>query len=154
MKGRAEMDSRKLEDCSVPMQACLAEFEEQMRGQNIAFVRACTYRDTATQDALFAQGRTRPGLVVTWLKGGMSLHNDMLEGKPAANAADYYPLLNGKLCGASTDVELALWAKMGQIAANCGLEWGGNWSNGKRDMPHVQLKRTLYLSTINQNYKG
>ena len=146
------MSSRKIEDCSIPMQATLAEFELQLTGSGIDFVRSCTYRSSDEQNALYAQGRTAPGFVVTWAKGGQSPHNDISAGMPchqpaedgdipASNAADYYPLLHGKLCGTLTDRELALWTKMGQIGAACGLEWGGNWTARKKDMPHFQLPK-------------
>lgn len=140
------IDSRKLDLLSVPMLACVMEFEAQLKGHGIKFVRSCTYRDNEAQDALYALGRTKPGRVVTWARGGQSLHNDTQDGQPASNAADYYPLVFGKLAGTATDDDLALWAKMGQIATACGLEWGGNWPAGKVDRPHVQLNRAAYLA--------
>ena len=131
--------TRNLDALSVAMLAHCMEFEEQMRGAGIKFVRTCTYRSADEQDALYAQGRTAPGRIITWAKGGQSRHNDTQDGHPASNAADYYPLVAGKLCGDKTDAELALWAKLGQIAVACGLEWGGNWKSGRRDLPHVQM---------------
>jgi peptidoglycan L-alanyl-D-glutamate endopeptidase CwlK len=139
------MSSRKLEDCSVPMIACLSEFEAQLTGKSIAFVRACTYRSPAEQNDLYALGRTRPGLIVTHAKAGQSLHNDEIEGLPASNAADYYPLLHGKLCSDKTDQELELWEILGETAEQCGLVWGGRWTSVKRDRPHVQLNQAAYL---------
>jgi peptidoglycan L-alanyl-D-glutamate endopeptidase CwlK len=139
------MSSRKLEDCSLAMLAHLVEFEEQMRGEGIPFVRACTYRSAEEQELEYAKGRTAPGRIVTWAPGGQSLHNDTSNGKPAANAADYYPLQNGRLLDNKTDYEIAIWNRMGAIAVKCGLEWGGNWPLLKRDMPHVQLNRAAYM---------
>lgn len=144
------MSSRKLCDCSIPMQAALAEFELALTGARISFVRACTYRSNAEQAELYASGRTKPGLIVTHALPGQSLHNDELSGVPASNAADYYPLVHGKLCGDSTDAELVLWDRLGDIAEKCGLEWGGNWPWPKRDRPHVQLNRASYLALMAQ----
>jgi peptidoglycan LD-endopeptidase CwlK len=135
------MSSRKIEDCSIPMQAALAEFELELRGEDIEFVRACTYRSYGEQEMLWAKGRTVPGRIITNAKGGQSPHNDMLDGQPASNAADYYPLVAGKIISDETDAELALWKKIGQIASRCGLEWGGDWVSRKIDRPHVQLPR-------------
>jgi peptidoglycan L-alanyl-D-glutamate endopeptidase CwlK len=135
------MSSRSLADLSVPMAACAAEFEGQLIGQGITFVRACTYRSSTEQDADYAQGRTAPGLIVTQAKGGESRHNDTCNGEPAADAADYYPLRNGRLLGNKTGTELALWEKMGEIGEACGLEWGGRWPVRIRDMPHFQLRK-------------
>jgi len=135
------MSSRKIQDCSVPLQACLMEFELQLHGKGLAFVRACTFRSYGEQEMLWAKGRTVPGRILTYAKGGQSPHNDMEGDKPAANAADYYPLLHGKLCDDKTPEELALWEQFGQIARACGLEWGGDWTARKRDKPHFQLPK-------------
>jgi len=148
------MASRKLEDCSIEFAATLAEFELQLRGAGIDFVRACTARPKDEQDKLYALGRTAPGLRVTNLKGGQSLHNDEVEGMPTANAADYYPLLHGKLASDQTDAELDLWARLGQIALACGMEWGGNFKGGLIDRPHVQMNRVQYLAWYAATQKG
>jgi peptidoglycan L-alanyl-D-glutamate endopeptidase CwlK len=142
------IDSNKLDYLSVPMLACTLEFELQLKGHGISFVRACTYRDHETQAMLYAMGRTSPGRVVTWAKAGQSLHNDTQDGQPASNATDYYPLLHGKLCGDLTSVELATWARFGQLATACGLDWGGDWSKGRRDLPHVQLSKSAYVKLL------
>jgi hypothetical protein len=34
------------------------------------------HRSIAEQDELYAQGRTKPGDIVTWARGGQSRHND------------------------------------------------------------------------------
>ena len=47
-------------------------------------------RTFAEQDALYAQGRTKPGAKVTNAKGGQSIHNYGL-------AVDIYPVINGKI---------------------------------------------------------
>lgn len=145
------MSSRKLIDLSIPMFACCTEFELLLAGKGIPYVRACTYRSHHEQEALYAQGRTTPGRIVTHARGGQSPHNDTIkpelmrvtskyERLPAANAADYYPLQNGKLLDDKTDAELALWEKIGQIGEACGLDWGGRWKHPKTDKPHFQMK--------------
>ena len=48
-----------------------------------------TLRTIEEQDALYAQGRTRPGNIVTKAKGGYSLHNFGV-------AFDICPVVNGK----------------------------------------------------------
>lgn len=48
------------------------------------------FRSGAVQDALYAQGRTTPGPIVTNAKGGQSAHNYGL-------AIDVYPIINGQL---------------------------------------------------------
>ena len=134
------MSSRSLAQCSIKMAACAAEFENQLRDASIEFVRACTYRSGEEQDTLYSLGRSKPGHIVTQAKAGESPHNMQLDGSPASDAVDYYPLVNGKLCGDTTDAELAIWEQMGKIAVECGLEWGGHWAAAKRDRPHFQLQ--------------
>jgi len=148
------IDSRKLDYLSIAMLAHIVEFEAQLKGANIQFVRSCTYRDNEVQASLYAQGRTKPGRVVTWAQPGQSLHNDTRDGQPASNAADYYPILFGKLCGDQTDVELALWNQLGRIATQCGLVWGGSWPGNKCDRPHVQLNRAQYLTQHRPDLAG
>lgn len=78
------------------------------------------------QQALYEQGRTRKGPVVTNAKPGRSLHNYGL-------AVDLCPLSAGK-----PDWDDArAFAALGAEAQKLGLEWGGTWS--KPDRPHVEL---------------
>jgi D-alanyl-D-alanine carboxypeptidase/Putative peptidoglycan binding domain len=85
-------------------------------------------RTFAEQDALFAQGRSRPGQVVTRARGGQSNHNYGL-------AIDVVPYANGK---PNWNAPNSIWSAIGAEAEKLGLEWGGDW---KRfiDRPHVQL---------------
>jgi len=85
-------------------------------------------RTFAEQDALYAQGRTKPGQIVTQARGGESNHNYGL-------AADLCPFVNGK---PNWDAPLDVWATIGAIATEHGLEWGGTWKKFL-DKPHVQL---------------
>lgn len=133
------MSSRKLADCSVEAAASFAEFELMLKAAGIEFVRACTYRSREEQAKLYAQGRTAPGKIATHAQPGESRHNDVRHGQPASNAADYYPLINGKLAGDETDEELLLWSRMGSYALSCGLIWGGKWKKKKIDRPHFEL---------------
>lgn len=85
-------------------------------------------RTFAEQDALFAQGRTKPGQIVTRARGGQSNHNYGL-------AVDLCPFVNGKPVWNAAP---AIWFAIGKAAAKQGLEWGGDWKKFL-DKPHVQL---------------
>ena len=137
------MSSHKLADCSDIAMVTFQEFELQLDGANIFWVRTCTYRSPAEQAKLYAQGRTSPGHIVTHARPGQSRHNDEHNGRPASNACDYYPVFNGKLCGDQTDADLHLWGRMGKIARACGLEWGGDWPGNSKDRPHFQMPKPL-----------
>lgn len=95
-------------------------------GINIEVVQGL--RTIAEQDALFAQGRTRPGLVVTRARGGQSNHNYGL-------AVDVVPFTNGK---PQWDAPNSVWVAIGAEGGKQGLEWGGNWKKFI-DKPHLQL---------------
>jgi peptidoglycan L-alanyl-D-glutamate endopeptidase CwlK len=101
---------------------------------------AFTLRTIAEQDALFAQGRTKPGAVVTKAKGGQSYHNYGL-------AIDIVLLIdkdgNGTYETASWDTKgdydgdgKSDWIEIAEIFKQHGWEWGGNWKF--LDMPHFQ----------------
>ena len=81
------------------------------------------FRSFAEQDALYAQGRTKPGQIVTKAQGGQSLHNFGV-------AFDVWP--SGKQF---TDTD---WVKVGSLGEGLGLEWGGRWTSFV-DKPHFQL---------------
>ena len=86
-------------------------------------------RSTAEQDALYAQGRTKPGPIVTKCKGSnyASMHQWGV-------AFDFYRN-DGK--GAYNDRD-NFFTKVGKIGQKIGLEWGGSWKSIV-DKPHFQL---------------
>lgn len=101
---------------------------------------AFTLRTFAEQDALYAQGRTKPGAVVTKAKGGQSYHNYGL-------AIDIVLLIdkdgNGSYETASWDTrgdfdadKQSDWMEIVNIFKQHGWEWGGDWKF--KDDPHFQ----------------
>src|SRR5262249_27625927 len=83
-------------------------------------------RSYAEQNDLFAQGRTRPGPIVTDARGGYSHHNFGL-------AFDVTLFKNGAIVKDAKE-----YAKLAPIAASCGLKWGGNWNTMKGDNDHFE----------------
>lgn len=102
------------------------QFLDECKKQGINVVVTGTYRSFAEQDALYAKGRTAAGQIVTNAKGGQSLHNHKI-------AFDCVPIVNNVAVYDNN----ALWAKLSQIGASLGLEWGGNWATFP-DKPHFQ----------------
>jgi peptidoglycan L-alanyl-D-glutamate endopeptidase CwlK len=104
-----------------------------------------TLRTFAEQNELFAQGRTKPGAIVTRAKGGQSWHNYGL-------AVDIVLLVAGK---ASWDIKTDFdkdgrsdWMEVVDIFKRYGWEWGGDWKFF--DAPHFQ--KTFGMS-INEMLK-
>ncbi len=85
------------------------------------------FRTYAEQDALYAQGRTSPGPIVTNAKGGYSNHNFGI-------AFDVGVFEREKYLGDSPK-----YKAVGVLGTELGLEWGGNWK-GIVDQPHFQLR--------------
>lgn|SRR4030067_1097327 len=144
--------SRRLEDLHPDLEPLAVKFLAQCELFNVDVMITCTYRSHAEQAELYAQGRTKPGKIVTWARPGESLHNAMgPDGMPSSRAFDFVVLRHGKIVwgtgGDGIDADptdddvddLELWQKAGVVAEAIGLEWAGRWSKGKREFPHVQL---------------
>jgi len=126
--------SRSLNDLHPAVQPMAAEFLNNCKAAGIDLLITCTWRSAAEQDALYAQGRTTPGRIVTRAKAGQSWHNHTLAGRPASLALDVVPLRLGKPVWAASD---AIWQDVGRIGKACGLEWAGEWTR-MREFPHFQ----------------
>ncbi|HEY4431876.1 MAG TPA: M15 family metallopeptidase [Paenibacillus sp.] len=113
---------------------------------NIPILITQGLRTIAEQDALYAQGRTKPGAIVTNARGGYSYHNFGL-------AVDFALLLpNGS--SVSWDMRLdrnnnqiADWQEVVKEAKALGFEWGGDWTSFK-DYPHFQMAFGLTLTQL------
>ncbi|ETT41444.1 L-alanyl-D-glutamate peptidase [Paenibacillus sp. FSL R7-269] len=102
-------------------------------------------RTIAEQDALYAQGRSKPGQIVTNAKGGYSNHN--------FGVAIDFALLTNDGRSVSWDTKLdgnrngkADWNEVVAIAKALGFTWGGDWKTFV-DLPHFEM--TFGLSTAN-----
>lgn len=103
---------------------------KKMAKKGIYLCVAQGYRSSAEQNALYAQGRTKPGAVVTNAKGGQSNHNYGV-------AVD--------LCLYTSDGKNVIWESttsrwktvVSAMKAE-GFEWGGDWKSFK-DYPHFEL---------------
>lgn len=88
-------------------------------------------RTVKEQDELFAQGRTKPGAIVTNARGGQSGHN-------FGAAVDLCPDKDMLRAGLQPDWSEPSFKILGEEAAKIpGLEHGGKWKF--KDLPHLQL---------------
>lgn len=120
------MASRKISDLIPEMQPLFYKFKDAMDESGIDFIVTCTTRTQAEQDALYEQGRSRPGLVVTWTH--KSKH---IEGK----AFDIVLMENGK---PDWNISHPNWTKAVEIGRSVGLIAGGAWAKSK-DFPHFEM---------------
>ena len=90
-------------------------------------MRVCQgLRTTAQQQALYAQGRTAPGKIVTRADGVHVLSNHQ-----SGRAVDCC-FTTGEAFG-----EHQPWARYGELVRAEGLHWGGDWTHP--DRPHAEL---------------
>lgn len=112
-----------------------------------------TLRTTKEQDDLYAQGRTKPGKIVTNVKGGRSYHNYGL-------AVDFALIINGKTIswdiGKDFDEDkIADWMEVVRIFKAAGWAWGGDWK--KPDYPHFEKTfgyTTAQLAAMKKDHQG
>ena len=105
--------------------------------EGIAVAISETLRTAAEQDALYAQGRTKPGNIVTNAKGSSyrSQHQWGI-------AFDFYLKMDidgdGKISDDAYNDSKGHFKRAAEIAKKLGLAWGGDWKSIV-DKPHLYL---------------
>ena len=106
------------------------------------FTIVCGVRTTEQQQALFAQGRTKPGNIVTNANGVRNKSNHQIKTDGMGHAIDFYPYYNGSL---HVNAPMYMFEKIARhiqfTAKNLGfrVDWGGDWKRFK-DYPHLEMK--------------
>ncbi len=95
------------------------------------------------QDALYAQGRTAEGPIVTKARGGYSNHNFGIAVDAGVFRAGIY--LDGSKSKADTALAAKVHKACSEHAIPCGLEWGGTWT-GFKDLPHYEVATGLSMA--------
>ena len=134
---------KRLSTCNEPLQQVM---KLAISRSPVDFGIAQGHRSVEEQQELYAQGRTKPGNVVTYVDGIKKQSNHNL--KPS-NAADIYGWVNGQ---ATWDKDhLVFLAGIIMAAANelgIVLRWGGNWDGDGEiisdqnfiDLPHFEFE--------------
>lgn len=99
------------------------ELLRRLAAEGLTFKITSGNRTQAEQDALYAQGRTKPGPVVTWTRksrhiGGRAIDITLFQGKNPVWESKHYK-------------------RAGEIGEELGLLWGGRWKTP--DQPHFEL---------------
>ena len=97
----------------------------------IDLIVTCTRRTLAEQAALYAQGRTTPGRIVTNAQPGQSAHN-------YGCAIDVVPIVNGKPVW-DFHPEIDPWLTVGRIGQGVGFQWLGAPGSRFVEGAHFQL---------------
>lgn len=137
-----ELDARSaknLKDCD-PNLAALARVLLYITSTlNLDVKCICGMRTYAEQNALYAQGRSTSGQVVTNARGGYSFHNFGV-------AFDVGIFESGQYLD-----ESVFYSVVGLIGETIGLEWGGRWKN-IQDEPHYQLRNLPSLAELREKH--
>lgn len=128
------INSRSLDDLVPAVKELALKHIASCKEAGIDLLVYCTYRDAESQAALYAQGRTAPGKIVTNAKPGDSYHNWQC-------AYDCVPLIQGKAAWRNTE----LYAKVGALGEALGLEWAGRWKGSLKETAHFQYRGGLTL---------
>ena len=131
------INSRSLDDLIAPAKERVERFIALCKDNGIDLLVTSTYRDNESQQALYEQGRTTAGKVVTNAKAGDSWHNWRC-------AVDVVPMVNGK---PDWDGSHPVWAKVGELGKQTGLEWAGEWRTFK-ELAHFQYTGGLTLTDL------
>jgi peptidoglycan L-alanyl-D-glutamate endopeptidase CwlK len=122
-----------------------AQHLSRLAAEGIPFRLTEGFRSYETQNHYYAQGRTRPGPIITDARGGESFHNFGL-------AYDVSLLRNGKLVQNGRD---PLYRRAKELSDGVSdgvgdgrLEWGGAWG----DAVHFQFRGGVPIGTIRDRY--
>lgn len=130
------INSRDIKDLHPHVRKLAERFLTACAAEGINVIITSTLRDHESQAALYAQGRTKPGKIVTNAKAGQSWHNYGL-------AFDFCPVVGGKAQWS----DIKLFTRCGEIAESVGLEWAGRWKSFK-ELAHVQATAGLTLAQL------
>ena len=128
------INSRSLDDLNPRVKELAEKFIANCKAHGWDILIYSTYRDGEAQNAIYAQGRTKPGKIVTNAKAGQSYHNYRV-------AFDWVPTLHGKPLWDDAEAYL----KCAEIGEALGLEWAGRWKSFK-ETAHLQYTGGLRLA--------
>jgi peptidoglycan L-alanyl-D-glutamate endopeptidase CwlK len=120
------INSRNPDDLTPAMREKCLLFIQKCKEAGVDVIITSTYRDFESQDALYAQGRAKPGSKVTNARGGDSYHNYRI-------AFDFCPIVAGKAMWN----DIKTFIKCGEIGEKLGLEYAGDWKSFK-EYAHLQ----------------
>jgi peptidoglycan L-alanyl-D-glutamate endopeptidase CwlK len=138
-------DSRRLDDLHPQVRIMARQLLQRASCAGIPLTVTFTSRSLQTQAALYAQGRTAPGRIITNARAGHSYHNYGL-------ALDVVPteLLALPRWGDTPDHQARtdeLWGEVGAIGRSIGFRWGGDFTRFT-DRPHFEWSGELTLADL------
>jgi len=126
--GAGDPTDKRIAKLASKLQPIARQFVESARAAGYRVVITDGTRTVGEQNEIYAQGRTKPGKIVSNAKGGESAHNFGLA----------FDFAFGDALGRPTWPENAPWAEAAAYGKALGLEWGGDWKSFK-DRPHLEM---------------
>jgi peptidoglycan L-alanyl-D-glutamate endopeptidase CwlK len=128
------------------LRAAANELIERSYAKGIPILITQGTRTIAEQNALYAQGRSKPGPIVTNARGGASYHNyglaiDFALLLPSGDAVSWDMKRDGD------KDRTADWNEVVNEAKKLGFRWGGDWKTFK-DYPHLQMTFGLTIKDL------
>ena len=120
---------RDIKKCHPRLQEAFQQLLAKCSARGLTVGLGECFRTVAEQDALYAQGRTESGSIVTYAKGssyasqhqwGIAFDFYRNDGKGAYNDSDHF------------------FQRVGEVGKSLGLGWGGDWTSIV-DKPHFYL---------------
>lgn len=121
--------SRDITLCHPELQEKAKLFINECKKQGLLLKLGECFRSVSEQEALYAQGRTKPGVIVTYARG--ESYSSMHQWGIA------FDIIRNDGKGAYYDND-GWFNKVGKIGKSIGLEWGGDWIK-PIDKLHFQL---------------
>jgi len=145
--------SRDLKDLHPDLRWRAEKLIEQALAASIPIMIYRTLASFAEQQALYDEGRTRPGKIVTNAKAGESYHNYGL-------ALDFCidPPGPGVEWRAAVDInedQKPDYQQIGELGEDLGFQWGGRWKKqGLGDVGHLQMSFGYHWRQLLQMYQS
>jgi peptidoglycan L-alanyl-D-glutamate endopeptidase CwlK len=119
----------------------MVAIREKLGSDSLVLKIICATRTYAEQIALYAQGRSTPGPIVTNVPCGATTHNFGLAWDIGVFQANIYV------------AQSPIYAQAGAIGKGLGLEWGGDWQT-MRDESHFQCANEDDLASIRAKFEA
>ena len=148
---REELKQRPLPDGLHPIvEEKKSELIERAADAGIDILITDGFRTLEEQEAIYAQGRSTDGSVVTYASGGESYHNYGLAIDFALRLPDgsvVWDIERDDTGSGTPD-----WFEVAEIGKDLGFEWGGDWHNFK-DYPHFQMTFGLSIRELKKGWR-
>ena len=123
---------RHLRGCHPELKWRVRNLVEALAHEHLTILLTQGVRSAAQQQALYAQGRFRPGKIVTNCDGLVKVSNH----QPKADGYGYAVDVAWRTKAGVISWE-GPWDRLGQLAQAHGLVWGGTWR--WKDLCHLEL---------------